>query len=258
MNNIDINCLWGTWPFRKLYKNKFSDLVKIHAENGFDRGYVSCMNSIFYNDPFEGETDLHEEIKGTPYRQIMTINPTLPAYEEDLEKGIKYFHIKGVRVYPGYHCYRLDDERFLGLCDLLRENHLPLFLTMRLEDERLDYLYLPRRISVPDELMKFVNAVKDLPVLIMNLRYGEMLYCEDALRSQPNLYMDTAGIKDPVESVEQMVQHIGGNKIIYGSQYPLNALKSTLYEVTMAKIPQESKDRILHENALAFFNYYNH
>ncbi len=257
MNRIDVNCLWGNWPFRKLYKNKFSDLTKIHSENGFEFGYVSSMNSIFYNDPFEGESELHEVIKGTHYRHVLTVNPTLPGYELDLERGIKLFQIAGVRVYPGYHNYRLDDKRFLNLCALLRKHRLPLLLTMRLEDERLDYLYLPRRIDVPGELLKFIDAVRDIPVLLMNLRYGEMLYCEEALRTYPNLYMDTSGIKDPVESFELITQHIGDKKIVYGSQYPLSALKSTLFEVTMAKIPQESKDRILRKNALDFFNFYS-
>ncbi len=255
MNGIDVNCLWGSWPFRKLYKNRFEDLLKIHSETGIGGGYVSCMNSIFYNDPFEGEADLHEILQGSgAYRQLLTVNPTLPAYESDVEKGVERFGVKGVRIYPGYHNYRLDDPCMEGLCALLRKYRLPLMLTMRLEDERLDYLYLPRRIAVPDELLKFAGSVRDIPILIMNLRYGEILSCEDAIRNQPNLYIDTSGIKDPVASLEEITKHIGDRKILYGSQYPLNALKSTLYEVTMAEIPRESKDRILYRNADDFFH----
>ena len=254
MNTIDVNCFWGTWPFRKLYKNRFSDLKAIHKENGIGFGYVSCMNSIFYNDPFEGDEDLHQILENTPYQQILTVNPTLPAFEADIEKGVRQFGVRGVRVFPGYHGYSLDDSRFLALCAILKKYHLPLLLTMRVEDERLDYLYLPRRIGVPDELLKFIDTVRDIPVLLMSLRYGEMLYCEDALRSQPNLYMDTSGLKGSVGCMEQVMQHIGDRKILYGSQYPLNALKSTLFEVTMAKIPQESKDRILGGNAADFFS----
>ena len=253
MNGIDINCLLGNWPFRKLYKNTFDDLKRIHKENGIEYGYVSSMSSVFYNDPFEGEEDLHETISGTPYRHILTVNPTLPCFEQDIEKALELFDIFGVRIYPGYHNYPLDDPRLTELCELLRKHHLPLMLTLRLEDERLNYLNRPRRIDVPGELLNFIKTLTDVPLLIMNIRFGEILYCEEALKSQPNLYIDTAGIKDPVASVEQLIEHIGDSKIIYGSQYPLNVLKSTLYEVTMAEICAKSADKILWGNSASFF-----
>ncbi len=254
-NGIDINCMWGSWPFRKLYKNKFSDLQQIHKENGIAYGYVSCMNSIFYQDPFEGEEDLHEVLKGTPYQHILTVNPMLPAYESDIERGVKEFDIKGVRVFPTYHHYPLNDKRFLGLCDLLKKYRLPLFLTTHVEDERFDYLLLQSQINIPDELMTFLHTVTDIPILLMSLRVGSIPYIGKEIREMPNVYIDTSCFKDPVACVEELTAELGDKKIIYGSQYPLNVLRSTLYEVTMAKIPEESKNRILRGNAIDFFNY---
>lgn len=254
METMDVNCLFGSWPFRKLYRNRLEDLLKIHAETGIARCCVSSMNSIFYNDPFEAELDLHEALKGTSCMHILTVNPKLPSFEDDIAAGAERFGIRGVRIYPGYHGYALDDPCLERLLGVLRRFRLPLFLTMRLEDERLDYLLHPRRIGVPDELLRFVSSVTDLPVLILNLRWGEIQFCADALKTQENLFVDTSGVKDPVESMERIVGLIGDRKILYGSQYPLNALKSTLYEVTMADLPQESRDRILSENARAFFS----
>ena len=70
--NIDINCLVGHWPYRKLYKNTFEEVQKIHKANGISSGYVSSLDSIFYNDPFEGDEDLHEILKGTSYHHVLT------------------------------------------------------------------------------------------------------------------------------------------------------------------------------------------
>ena len=70
MGIIDINCLLGNWPFRKIRKNKFEDLKAVHKRNEIDYGYVSSLNSIFYNDPFEGDLELHEIIKDTSYKHI--------------------------------------------------------------------------------------------------------------------------------------------------------------------------------------------
>lgn len=251
---IDVNCLWGTWPFRKLRRSSFSDLQAIHRETGFSRGYVSCMNSIFYQDPFEGETDLHKVLEGTPYRQILTVNPTLPAWESDVEEGLARFGIAGVRVFPCYHGYRLDDPRFLELCRKLKGYRLPLLLTTHVEDERFDYLLLQRRPELPGELTAFLRAAPEIPILLLSLRFGEIGYLTEELHSMPNLYLDTSCLKDPVECTERLLEAIGDRKLVYGSQYPLNALRSTLCEVTMAKIPEESKNRILRDNALEFFH----
>lgn len=253
-NGIDVNCLWGTWPFRKLYKNKLSDLQQIHKETGISDGYVSCMNSIFYQDPFEGEEDLHEVLKGTSYKHILTVNPILPAYKTDIERGIKEFGIKGVRVFPTYHHYALNDKHFLDLCAFLKKCRLPLFLTTHVEDERFDYLLLQSQIDVC-EFKTFLNTVTDLPVMLMSLRAGTMYGLTQEIRDLPNVYADTSCIKDPVASFEELTAKLGDRKLVYGSQYPLNVLRSTLYEVTMAKIPEASKDRILRDNAVDFFNY---
>lgn len=254
-NAIDVNCMWGTWPFRKLYKNRFSDLQKIHRETGFVYGYVSCMNSIFYQDPYEGDEDLHKVLKGTPYRHVLTVNPTLPAYEADIERGMKEFDIKGVRVFPTYHHYSLDNPRFLELCAKLKKYHVPLFLTTHVEDERFDYLLLQSQINISDEMTTFLHTVTDIPILLMSLRFGAILSLEREIRERPNVYIDTSCLKDPVACLEELTAKIGDRKILYGSQYPLNVLRSTFYEVTMAKIPEVSKARILRGNAIDFFHY---
>ena len=53
MGIIDINCLLGNWPFRKIRKNKFEDLKAVHKRNEIDYGYVSSLNSIFIMTPLK-------------------------------------------------------------------------------------------------------------------------------------------------------------------------------------------------------------
>lgn len=252
MAGTDVNCLLGHWPFRKLYRNMPEDLHRVHAACGIDGGYVSSLDSIFYDDPFEGEKDLHEALRGTGYRQVLTVNPTLPAFEEDIRRGAEEFGIGGVRVYPGYHGYRLTGPEMAGLTAQLLQYRLPLWLTMRLEDDRLNYLLVPRHISILDEIVPFLLATEDLPVLVTNLQAGEILSFEEILASRPNLYFDTAGIKGPVECVEQVVKGVGDRRLLFGSAHPLYALRSSLYQITMAELPVESKNRILSGNAERF------
>lgn len=107
---IDYNCFCGNWPFHKIRKNKFSDILKLHKENGITGGYISSLESIFYNDPYESEMDLYKEIKGSGYHQVMTVNPTLDTCINTVKRGIKELNIKGIRITPGFHQYKLNDN----------------------------------------------------------------------------------------------------------------------------------------------------
>lgn len=251
MNGIDVNCLLGHWPFRKIYKNTFDHLKQVHKENDIAYGYVSSINSIFYNDPFEGDLELHDVIKDSPYKHVLTVNPVLPGFKDDIELGIKLFGINGVRVYPGYHGYKLDNVHFSELCSALKYYNLPLFLSMRLEDERLDYIVRPSTLSMED-VGNFLSKNTDLRVLLLTFRNEELLQFKDALLSNPYVYYDTSGLKNNLFAVEKSIDAFGQDRMVYGSQHPLFCLKSTLLLVEKAELAESVKEKILYENAGKF------
>lgn len=248
MGSVDVNCLLGHWPFRKLYKNTFEDLKKVHRENGIGSGYVSSLNSIFYNDPFEGDEELHEEIKDTAYHHVLTVNPCLPQVREDIRRGLKLFGIKGVRIYPGYHGYKLCDKSVEDLCAVLHEFGLPLFLSVRLEDERLDYLMQPGTPSV-DELSAFLGSHPDNAILVLTARYSEITALKAHFNARSNLFFDTSGLKDLLFVIEKLLKEVPAHPMVYGSLHPLYCLRSTMLLVEKACIEDDVKDRILRLNA---------
>lgn len=60
------------------------------------------------------------------------------------------FQGSGVRLLPGFHGDRMEDARLESLCHLLKELCLSLFLTLRMEDERITYLMQPQDIPLWD------------------------------------------------------------------------------------------------------------
>jgi len=248
MKKTDVNCLLGHWPFRKIYKNTFEDLKRVHRNNGISYGYVSSINSIFYNDPFEGEEELHEVIKGSDYKHILTVNPTLPNYTDDIKNAINLFDIKGVRIYPGIHGYKLDSRYVTNLCGFLRNLGLPLFLTMRLEDERLNYIMHPQAPSV-DELSDFIKINPMNTILLLNICYHEIIGLKDDINSHSNVFCDTSGLKHLLFIMEKLLKDINADKIVYGSLHPLYCLKSTMLLIEKAQIDESVKEKILGINA---------
>lgn len=251
IRKADVNCLLGNWPFRKLYKNSFDDLKKVHTDNGISWGCVSSLNSIFYNDPFEGDEELHEIIKDTAYEHILTVNPCLPGFSKDIENGLARFAIKGVRVYPGYHRYKLNDLQFLELCRILREYKLPLFLSLRMEDERLDYLLQPSILESQD-IAEFLKSNTENTVLLLNARNWELMNLRDMINNQDSVFCDTSGLKDGLFPVENILKHIHPDKILYGSLYPLYCMESTNLIVEKAEISNQIKEDIFGNNIKQF------
>lgn len=244
MNRVDVNSLIGQWPFRKLYKNTFEDLKAAHRENHIDYGYVASLDSIFYNDPFEGDEELHSIIAGSDYRHVLTINPMIPGFEYDLERALDQFNIQGVRVYPMYHGYTLDNDNFLRLCHLLKEYDLPLFLPLRMEDVRLNHIVSPRPLPL-SELETFLKEHMDNTVVLLTAYLAEIDAIKDVLRRGDKFFFDTSGLKDGMFTVEKLLKVCPPEKIVYGSLYPLYAMKSTKLLIDWADISQDAKDKIL-------------
>ena len=253
MQKIDVNCLFGNWPFRKMYHGTLADLEQVHAENNFCGGYISSLQSIFYNDPVEAEEELSESIQGTDYKQIFTINPTLPSFASNIADAIEKFHIVGVRIYPGYHQFRLDDPCMKQLYEILRQFNLPLYVTVRMEDERLNYMVTPRIVTI-DELCNLPDAMPDINILYTNILTGEAVKMKNSINLKPNVFIDTSCLKAPTGCLEFILEQIDDSKILYGSAYSFYCLQSTLIQVERAQISEASKVKILAENAKLFFN----
>jgi predicted TIM-barrel fold metal-dependent hydrolase len=245
MKAVDLNCLVGHWPFRKLHKNTLEDIQNVHRANNIDGGYVASLNSIFYNDPFEGDEELHEILKDADgYHHVLTINPKLLEFEEDIKEGIERFGIKGVRIYPGYHGYSLDDKDLAELCRILKENDLPLFLPLRMEDPRLNYIITPGTIAM-DEVKGFLKSFPENKIILLTAFVSELKQLEDEIKDHSYVKFDTSGLKDTLFSIENLTAVFPAEKIVYGSLYPLYTFRSTYFLIKHAEVSEEVKAKIL-------------
>ncbi len=217
---IDYNCFTGNWPFHKIRKNTFEDVKALHRKYSVEYGYISKIESIFYNDPYESELDLYNEIKGSGYKQIMTINPTLDIAENIVKRAIKELNIKGVRIMPGFHGYSILSDCVKNITAILRENNLPLFINSHLEDERTSYLYHP--VGTPcDEIAKFITENKDIEIQLCTIGFYEVIRIKDAILSCDKVYFDVSGFKDRLFSMPEIRKEGLSQRARFGSMAPL-------------------------------------
>lgn len=246
----DCNAFVGRWPFHKVRGPEFIHLEAKHQRYGISGGFVSSLEAIFYNDPYEADVDLAEALAGRrDYRQVITANPKLPGCCRQVLRALGEINVAGVRIAPGFHDYAMHAPELEALCGILAERQLPLFLTLHMEDARMEYMFQSQEIYAWD-LAGFLQRHKDFPILLCNIRSRELRWIRRVLENQENISADVSGLKDGVFNMEGLYADGFTKYLVYGSVSPLFCMKSSLLLADAAEMPQAEKQRIFSGAAL--------
>ena len=244
---IDFNCYVGNWPFNKLRKKTLADLRELHKKHGITSGYVSSIESIFFNDFYESEKDLYEELKGSGYSQVTVVNPTLAFCPLALERCIKEFDIKGIRLSPGYHGYHIDSEIVDPVMKIAREYNLPVFVSLRMMDERLTHIIHPE-IPTIDEISAFLKKYPDNVIILTHIKVNESPKLEEFADENTKVFFDMSGFRSNIVKVEHYNKIL--RKSVFGSAFPLISIASTAELVKNEVDDEEAKDAILNNTKI--------
>lgn len=247
---IDFNCFVGEWPFHRLRKYTFRDLQEVHKANGIEYGYVSSVQSIFYNDFYEAEKMLDEEIRGSGYQHVVTANPTLSSCLLTLKRCVEEFSVKGIRLMPGYHGYGMDCDILNSIVNFAAESRLPLFINARMLDERCTHMIHPLPLEA-DKVAEFITyAVSRAPDIVIVLCHFKD---SEAQRIQQNIATDTKVFWDMSGSTYNLLgnhHNIQLDKRVYGSGFPLHSVRSGVLRIDTEIEDQKVKDTIMYGSVI--------
>ena len=244
MKRFDGNCFVGNWPFFRVRENTIDELLMLHKKCGVSGGFISALEAIFYQDPYEAEELLSEKIRGTEYHHVMILNPMLPAWRDDLHRCIKKLRIKGVRLMPGFHGYSLNDSVLNEVINEIEQYDLYFMITLRMQDDRTTWMHSPRYIPM-EELADFVNAHKDTKILLNHIRLNELEHLNERNVCWQNLYADTSGFKDGSNPAESAIsKDFLKEHIIYGSGAPILEPYASVFQLETANISETEKEYI--------------
>lgn len=239
---IDFNCFIGPWAFYPTYVETIDQLKALHAKNGITTGYVSNLKSVTYRDYFFSEEELHEAIKDTDYRHVMTVDPRFPACLDIVNYGIENWDIAAVRIIPGFQGYKLTDTRLDDLCKVLEEKKLPLYLTLHMQDDRNCYL-VQNVAPTKDEIAAFLAAHQGLKVLLCNISLGEIEVMEKDILAHPAAFVDLSGLRSRMGCVEY-VSSAMQNRLVFGTMAPILSTKAACLHLEKENIAPEIVEQI--------------
>lgn len=249
---FDVTCFAGYWPFHSTRFPRCQQIADAHARYGIEGGLVSSLQSVFYADPLTAAAELAKELPPS-YGQIFPINPELPAAAELCEEALEKYHIRGLRLVPCFHEIKWNSPRTRAVFDFAEKHSLPLMITFRLEDERLQYIAM----QLPSQTWAMTGEIYDLPqvpIILTHLSLSEITPLSGPITRRNDIYVDTSFLNSPVLCLEKVVAAIGSRHVMFGSGFNRQALGSAVANLTHADLTPEEKSDIWYENAARTFH----
>lgn len=248
---IDVNVHLSRWPFRRLACDEVSKLVEKLHRSGVSQAWAGSFDGIFHKDVGAANARLAADCrKARPGMLIPfgTVNPTLPAWPEDLRRCDEEHKMPGIRLYPGYHGYALGDPAFSELLELADDRGLIVQLVVRMEDTRMQ----PPLMRVPDvdlkPLPELMAAHPKLPMVLLNALKTVQGDSLAALIGSGQVYVEISMLEG-VEGISNLFPRVPADRILFGSHLPLFILESALLKLQESELQSAQIDAITHGNA---------
>jgi predicted TIM-barrel fold metal-dependent hydrolase len=249
---IDTNAHLGSWPFRRPPWSETADIVRKLRSVQITEAWTGSFEGMLHKDLAAVNARLAAECQRYPGFLIPfgSVNPRQPDWEEDLRRCQEQHRMPGIRLYPNYHRYRLDDRAFAQLLEKAAKRRLVIQIVVRMEDERthhplvqvpaVDLRPLPAVLArVPGARLQILNASFDPrdEALVVLARAGK-------------IHFDFANVEG-VGGLAKMLQRVGRERVLFGSHFPLFYPESALLKIRESALKDEEVQAVQHVNARA-------
>jgi len=181
------------------------------------------------------------------------VQPQSPkAAAAEIERCAKV-GIKGVgEMRPDIQLFDLGDEMIMNpLAEVLKAHNLILLLHA---SEPIGHEYPGKGGITPDILYPFITSFPDLTVVCAHWGGGLPFYAlmPEVKKAMGNVYFDSAAspfLYTP-QVYSQVIQLVGADRVLFGSDYPLLSPKRLLKEIEALGLAEESQSQLLAGNAL--------
>ena len=174
------------------------------------------------------------------------IDPWQPGASDALRRGFELLGLRALFLHPWEEHFRADLERLDSLMEIATAFHYPVLIMS-------GYPWVSEALQV----RKLALRWPDVPVIMtnggqINISGLGQADASLALRSAPNLYIDTAGIYRQ-DFIEETAQEFGAERILFGSGSPYFDQRYEIKRVQVAKLSAQDRQAMQGGNALRLF-----
>jgi len=230
------------------------ELIASMDEAGVDISVIVNIGWTTHELCVETNDYIIESVARYPQRLVGfgAIQPRLPQAAAEIERCAKA-GIRGIgEMRADIQLFDLTNELMMAsFVEALRKHKL-ILLTHASEPVGHDY---PGKGGItPALLYPFITSFPNLTIVCAHWGGGLPFYAlmPEVKKAMANVFFDTAAspfLYTP-QVYNQVIQLVGADKILFGSDYPLLAQSRLLKEIEALDLPEEINDLILSGNAL--------
>jgi predicted TIM-barrel fold metal-dependent hydrolase len=192
---------------------------------------------------------------------FLSVDPTQPGWERELEDGHRRLGLRGVKLLPMYAGFTPDDPRLDPLWAYATRHRLPVLMhtgTTFVSQAPLDCT-LPRHVD------RAAIRWPEVTMIMAHLAHPFEGECVAVIRKHPNVYADLSALHyRPFQLYHSLmlVQEYGvWDKVLFGSDYPfttvaasvagLRGLNAMLEGTALPRLDPAAVERLIHRDTLA-------
>lgn len=245
---IDANAYLGDWPFRRLRHNTAPGLIALMARHKIDRAIVSSINAIFYKHCQAGNEDLAMATQEHRDRLIpfATLNPMYPGWPDDLNQCVEEFGMRGLRLFPHYHNYKLTDDESLRLIDAATKHQMPVSIPIRVVDRRQRHWLDNVKDLSHAEIEEIIKARPETTFILTNgIGWENSQLAKGEEFKSSKFFIEISRLTSVLqESIPKLIAALGADKLVFGAGMPFKYPMPALLKMDVLDAEDDVKERI--------------
>lgn len=257
---IDTNINLFDWPFRPLKYRDTKALVAKLKKHRVVEGWAGSFEALLAKDMNGVNSRLAEECRKHGRGFLVpfgSVNIAWPDWQEDLRRCHEVFRMPGIRIYPGYQPFDLNNGDMPALVKMVSERGLVLQIVFGMEDPRVHHPIIQVGPVTLGPLLNALNGAPDAKVQLVH--FPNSPQGGDDLKqflSKPNTCLEISRFEGN-GAVGRMIGANGGlpsarapvDRILFGSHAPFFPIETAILKLIESPLDDEQIRSILQTNA---------
>lgn len=224
-------------------------MVRVMDLVGIDTACVTPHTASCGSDYREGNDQIMEAMRNHPGRFLgyCTINPNYPKeIKEEMKRCFDVRGFMGIKLHPFCHGVEIDYKGYNPVYEFANEHKIPVLFHTTGKSDVMFIEHLAE--TYPDANFIMGHAG-------FGMRAQE--YAMEAVNCHNNIYVDIAISFTYEGNVEWMVESVGSQKVLYGSDMPFFDPRPAVGRVALADLTDEEKENIFYNNIYRMIKHLN-
>ncbi len=248
---IDVNINLSRYPTRRLPDDEPELLVRKLKSVGVSEAWAGSFDALLHRDIEGVNLRLKKDCERFGQRILIpfgTVNPALPDWKEDFHRCVEKHHFRGIRLFPAYHRYLLNDKRFVELLHLAEDAGAIVQIVMTVEDARTQHPLLSVSKIDSKPLIDIIPGVPNLKLMLLNAFRDTNMNTITKICENKNVSVDIAMLEG-VQKIRILLEKVSVNQILFGSYFPFFYIESALLKMKESQLNSDDSKKIFYQNA---------